>query len=95
MRLAVIPARGGSKRIIASDCSGGNRELFDHYDNAEMFAVGDADRLAALLDSPRRDLPLEMARAQLRAIRFMTIYARYRKALFGAIPTAVSPVGKR
>ncbi len=95
MRLAVIPARGGSKRIIASDCPGGNRELFAHYDNAEMFAVGDADRLAALLDSPRRDLPLKEARARLGAFRFETIYARYCEVLFGTIPTAISPVGEQ
>jgi glycosyltransferase involved in cell wall biosynthesis len=83
------------KRIVASDCPGGNRELFAHYDNAEMFAVGNADRLAALLDSPRYDLPLEEARARLGAFRLETIYARYCEVLFGPIPTAISPVGKQ
>jgi glycosyltransferase involved in cell wall biosynthesis len=82
------------KRIVASDCPGGNRELFAHYDNAEMFAPGDADRLAVLLDSPRRDLALENARARLRAFRFENIYARYCEVLFGSIPTAAPPAGE-
>lgn len=83
------------KRIVASDCPGGNRELFAHYDNAESFAVGAADRLAVLLDSPRRDRPLEQARARLGAFRFEMIYARYCEVLFDTISTAISPVGKQ
>lgn len=82
------------KRIVASDCPGGNRELFAHYDNAEMFPVGDVERLAVLLDSPRRDLPLEEARARLRVFRFEDIYARYCEVLFGATPAAIPPPGE-
>jgi glycosyltransferase involved in cell wall biosynthesis len=79
------------KHIVASDSPGGNRELFAHYDNAEMFPVGDADRLAVLLDTPRRDIPLGQARALLQAFRFAKIYARYCEVLFGAAPPATLP----
>ena len=77
------------KRIVASDCPGGNRELFAHYDNAEMFPVGDAEQLAIKLGLPRRDLPLEQSREQLRSFQFETIYARYCEVLFGNAPAAV------
>jgi glycosyltransferase involved in cell wall biosynthesis len=81
------------KHIVATDCPGGNRELFAHYDNAEMFPVGDADRLAVLLDSPRKDLPLEQSRGQLRTFRFESIYARYCEVLFGTEEAAASLPG--
>lgn len=82
------------KHIVATDCPGGNRELFALYDNAEMFPVGDADRLAVLLDRPRRDIPLEQANTSLRAFRFANIYKRYCEVLFGtAVATVSQPSG--
>jgi glycosyltransferase involved in cell wall biosynthesis len=79
------------KHIVASDCPGGNRELFAVYDNAAMFPVGDAGRLAELLDRPRNDVPLDHARARLEAFRLDTIYTQYCEVLFGA---DASPIGE-
>lgn len=70
------------KRILASDCPGGNAELLAHYPNHDTFQVGDTGRVAELLAGPRKDVLIENAREMLSAFHFERIFPKYLDALF-------------
>ena len=69
------------KRIIATDSPGGNMELFNHYQNATTFPVGDYKRLAELLELPRCDLPRQEALSSLVPFSFDTFKDKFESVL--------------
>lgn len=71
------------KRIVATNCPGGNAEFFEHYDNVEVVSVDDVEALATAIDSPRRDLNRTEARRHLRPFDEDLLYSRYIKILMG------------
>lgn len=71
------------KRIAATDCPGGNAELFAHYPNAVTVAPGDVLGLAEALGSARHDLDRTEARKHLQVFEQNQVYGRYRALLTG------------
>jgi glycosyltransferase involved in cell wall biosynthesis len=79
----LLEAAALGKRIVATDCPGGNAELFEHYPNVEAVPVDDVAALARALAMPRRDLDRDRARNYLQPFEQNTIYARYTEILSG------------
>lgn len=78
------------KRIIATDCPGGNAELFAHYHNAICVPPDDVEALARALGSRRADMPRDDARKLMYPFEKSPVYARYRALLLGEEPEARS-----
>jgi glycosyltransferase involved in cell wall biosynthesis len=71
------------KPIVATNCPGGNAELFEYYPNAEAVPVDDIQKLAEAMEAPRRDLNREQARKYLHPFTQDHIYGRYREIITG------------
>ena len=82
----LLEAAALGKRIVATDCPGGNRELFAPYGNADTVPVGDMEALADKLALPRRDLDRGEARRRLAPFEREAMLARYHAVLFGPVP---------
>jgi glycosyltransferase involved in cell wall biosynthesis len=77
----LLEAAALGKYIVATNCPGGNAELFNHYSNVSTFAVGDTVRLAELLDSPQSDLSRREAHDSLVPFQFDTFITQYKYSL--------------
>lgn len=77
----LLEAAALGKSIVATDCPGGNAELFQYYHNVTTFPVGDHMRLAELIDLPRRDVSRENALASLRPFGFDIFMKNYESVL--------------
>jgi glycosyltransferase involved in cell wall biosynthesis len=78
----LLEAAALGKRIVSTDCPGGNRELLAVYGNNVTVAVDDVDALAKALASERCDIPREGARAMLAPFEWETVAAKYLEELF-------------
>lgn len=78
----LLEAAAFGKRLVVTDCPGGNRELLSMYDNNLTVPVDQVDALAQALRSERRDISRKSARSKLTAFEWGTAAASYLKALF-------------
>jgi hypothetical protein len=68
---------------VATDCPGGNAELFAYYPNAICVPTDDPEALAAALGAGRHDMARDEARKHLHPFEKNPVYARYRALLLG------------
>ena len=73
----LLEAAAFGKRIVATDCPGGNAELFHCYHNASTFPVGDHERLAELIEQPRQDVARSAAISALESFSFDTFIHKF------------------
>jgi len=85
----LLEAAALGKRIVATDCPGGNAELFQHYPNVEAVPVEDVQALAGALDGPRNDVERSEARSMLAPFDEQEIYDRYVDVLTAGRPATV------
>jgi len=78
----LLEAAAFGKRIVSTDCPGGNRELLALYTNATTVPVDDVDALASALAEPRQDMPRAEARRFLAPFEWDRISADYLRTLF-------------
>lgn len=90
----LLEAAALGKKIVATDCPGGNAELFRHYRNVETVPVDDAGALAVALETPRLDLARTQARAMLSPFEEGSICARYKDVLIDGWATRRAEPGK-
>jgi glycosyltransferase involved in cell wall biosynthesis len=85
----LLEAAAMGKRIVATDCPGGNAELLRCYGNGTLVPQDDPEAISEALAEPRRDLPLDIARSRLEQFGWPTIFNEYCEALFGdaAVPS--------
>jgi glycosyltransferase involved in cell wall biosynthesis len=79
----LLEAAALGKHIVATDCPGGNSELFAHYPNATQVPVDDVEALATALAAPRGDFTRDEAHKCLQAFDEDRIYGAYREVLAG------------
>lgn len=79
----LLEAAALGKRTVATDCPGGNGELFAHYRNSVIVPVGDVEALAQAIATERYDLPRAEARESLRPFQQSRIYRQYSDILAG------------
>jgi len=77
----LLEAAALGKRIIATDCPGGNAELFHYYHNVSTFPVGDNERLAGLIEQPRQDVARFDAISALESFSFDAFLHKFFAAL--------------
>ncbi|GEM_PF-1412897 len=74
----LLEAAALGKHIVATNCPGGNAELFHHYENSSTFAVGDHKRFAELIEQPRQDFSRSKAISALDQFSFSTFIDKFR-----------------
>ena len=78
----LLEAGAYGKKIVATDCPGGNAEFFSRYTNKEIVGAGDPVSMSRALLSCRNDLSSADARLMLYDFCEERIYAEYCDALF-------------
>jgi len=78
----LLEAAAFGKRIVATACPGGNRELLGFYENSLLVRVDDVEALASALAVERRDLSRQEARSALALFDATTVLGEYLRVLF-------------
>lgn len=73
----LLEAGAYGKKIIATDCPGGNTEFFSWYPNHKTVPIGDSRKLGAALLAERNDLNISETRSLLHYFSEDRIYAQY------------------
>ena len=73
----LLEAGAYGKKIIATDCPGGNTEFFSRYPNHKTVPIGDPRKLGAALLAERNDLDISETRSLLHYFSEDRIYAQY------------------
>jgi len=77
----LLEAAALGKRIVATDCPGGNGEFFEHYPNVETVPVNEVEELAEAMATQRHDLDRAETYRFLKAFNEDQIYRRYKDIL--------------
>lgn len=90
----LLEAAALGKRIVATDCPGGNAEFAAFYGNVEQVPVDNVPALAQALATPRLDIDRNEARRRLVRFERNSVHAEYRSALFDwSVPKPVQGRG--
>jgi len=73
----LLEAAAYGKKIIATDCPGGNAELFSRYPNHKTVPIGDIKKLGTALLTERNDLVISQAKLLLEDFSEDQIYGKY------------------
>jgi len=79
----LIEAAALGKRIVATDCPGGNREIADIYQNMILVPLDEPALLGQALDAPACDLTRAEALSRLRPFDQQTVNEQYLAILNG------------
>lgn len=77
----LLEAASYGKKIVATDCPGGNVDLFSRYPNHEIVPVRDTDALSIALLAKKEDLSIEASKSFLKDFNSGHIFSKYLQVL--------------